>query len=73
MTAKNSLVVKYKDMNRIVRGLQFTSFVVQNYRLVKDLLGLGLNMASATAGPPQMPKDFLSFQDEECVKTISAC
>ena len=43
---------------------------------VMELLGLGLNRASEMAGPPQMPDDFLSFQDvdtEECVKTISAC
>ena len=28
-----------------------------------ELLGLGLNRASEMAGPPQMPDDFLSFQD----------
>ena len=68
MTAKNSVVVNYKDMNHtnsygIVRGLQFASFVVQYYGLVMDLLSLGLNRASEMAGPPRMPKNFLSFQD----------
>lgn len=28
-----------------------------------DLLVLGLHRASEMAGPPQMPNDFLSFQD----------
>ena len=46
----------------IVRGLQFSSFIVQYYGLVNDLLVLGLNRASEMAGPPQMPNDFLSFQ-----------
>ena len=68
MTAKNNVVVNYKDMNHtnsygIVRGLQFSSFIVQYYGLVMDLLVLGLNRASEMAGPPQMPNDFLSFQD----------
>ena len=67
MTAKNNVVVNYKDMNHtnsygIVRGLQFASFVVQYYGLVMDLLALGLNRASEMVGPPQMPNDFLSFQ-----------
>ena len=39
MTAKNNVVVNYKDMNHtnsygIVRGLQFASFIVQYYGLV---------------------------------------
>ena len=58
----------YKDMNHtnsygIIRGLQFSSFVVQYFGLVNDLLILGLNRAAEMAGPPQMPNDFLSFQD----------
>lgn len=47
----------------IVRGLQFSSFIVQYYGLVLDLLVLGLQRASEMAGPPQMPNDFLTFQD----------
>lgn len=47
----------------IIRGLQFASFIVQYYGLVMDLLVLGLHRASEMAGPPQMPNDFLSFQD----------
>lgn len=68
MTAKNNVVINYKDMNHtnsygIIRGLQFASFVVQFYGLVLDLLVLGLNRASAIAGPPQCPNDFLTYQD----------
>ncbi len=47
----------------MIRGLQFSSFIVQYYGLVLDLLVLGLQRASEMAGPPQMPNDFLSFQD----------
>ncbi|ELT98780.1 hypothetical protein CAPTEDRAFT_151544 [Capitella teleta] len=68
MTAKNNVVINYKDMNHtnsygIIRGLQFASFVVQYYGLVMDLLVLGLQRGSEMAGPPQMPNDFLTFQD----------
>ena len=57
-----------QDMNHtnsygIIRGLQFASFIVQYYGLVLDLLVLGLQRASEMTGPPQMPNDFLSFQD----------
>lgn len=46
MTAKNNVVINYKDMNHtnsygIIRGLQFASFVAQYYGLVLDLLVLG--------------------------------
>jgi len=47
----------------IIRGLQFASFIVQYYGLVLDLLVLGLQRASEMTGPPQVPNDFLSFQD----------
>ncbi|KAH1004184.1 hypothetical protein HUJ04_003975 [Dendroctonus ponderosae] len=68
MTAKNNVVIHYKDMNHtnsygIIRGLQFASFITQYYGLVLDLLILGLQRASEMAGPPQMPNDFLTFQD----------
>ncbi|CAK9297987.1 unnamed protein product [Gordionus sp. m RMFG-2023] len=68
MTAKNNIVINYKDMNHtnsygIIRGLQFSSFMTQYYGLVMDLLILGLHRASEMAGPPQMPNDFLTFQD----------
>ena len=33
------------------------------YGLVLDLLVLGLQRASEMTGPPQMPNDFLTFQD----------
>ena len=59
-----------QDMNHtnsygIIRGLQFASFIVQYYGLVLDLLVLGLQRASEMAGPPQIPNDFLTFQDVE--------
>jgi pre-mRNA-processing factor 8 len=68
MTAKNNVVLNYKDMNHtnsygLVRGLQFASFVFQFYALVLDLLVLGLTRASEIAGPPEMPNDFLTFKD----------
>ena len=68
MTAKNNVVINYKDMNHtnsygIIRGLQFASFIVQYYGLVLDLLVLGLQRASEIARLPQMPNDFLTFQD----------
>lgn len=67
MTAKNNVVINFKDMNHtnsygIVRGLQFASFIVQYYGLVLDLLLLGLQRSSDMAGPPQMPNDFLAYQ-----------
>uniref|UniRef100_A0A0M3HZ85 MPN domain-containing protein n=1 Tax=Ascaris lumbricoides TaxID=6252 RepID=A0A0M3HZ85_ASCLU len=68
MTAKNNVLINYKDMNHtnsfgIIRGLQFASFVVQYYGLVLDLLVLGLRRASEIAGPPQCPNEFLTYQD----------
>ncbi|KAA0198542.1 Pre-mRNA-processing-splicing factor [Fasciolopsis buskii] len=68
MTAKNNVVINYKDMNHtnsygIIRGLQFASFITQYYGLVLDLLVLGLERAAEMSGPPQMPNDFLQFQD----------
>lgn len=70
MTAKNNIVLAYKDMmhtNRIglIRGLQFASFLVQYYGLMLDLLVLGLNRASEIAGPHNRPNDFLTFADED--------
>lgn len=68
MTAKNNVVISYKDMSHtngygLIRGLQFSSFIVQYYGLILDLLLLGLTRASELAGPPQMPNDFLTFRD----------
>ena len=68
MTAKNNVVISYKDMSHtnsygLIRGLQFASFIVQYYGLVLDLLVLGLTRASELAGPPQCPNDFLVYRD----------
>ena len=43
--------------------MQFASFIVQYYGLVLDLLVLGLQRASEMAVPPQLPNDFLTYQD----------
>lgn len=68
VTAKNNVVLSYKDMSHtnsygLIRGLQFASFVVQYYGLVLDLLLLGLTRASEIAGPPQMPNEFITYAD----------
>ena len=70
MTAKNNIVINYKDMNHtnsygVIRGLQFASFIVQFYSLVLDLLVLGLHRAAEMAGPSQSPNEFLTYQDNE--------
>lgn len=69
MTAKNNVVISYKDMSHtngygLIRGLQFSSFIMQYYGLILDLLLLGLTRASELAGPPQMPNEFLTFRGE---------
>ena len=66
MTAKNNVLLNYKDMNHLnsyglIRGLQFASFIFQYYGLVLDLLVLGLTRASEIAGAPMKPNDFLAF------------
>mmetsp|Transcript_8378 Transcript_8378/g.30995 ORF Transcript_8378/g.30995 Transcript_8378/m.30995 type:complete len:2367 (-) Transcript_8378:8-7108(-) len=70
MTSKNNVMISYKDMSHtnhygLLRGLQFAPFITQYYGLMLDLLVLDLERASELAGPPQMPNDFLSFQDQE--------
>ncbi|ORY80504.1 PRP8 premRNA processing factor 8-like protein putative [Protomyces lactucae-debilis] len=67
-TAKNNIVLTYKDMSHtnsygLIRGLQFSSFIVQYYGLILDILMLGLHRATEIAGPPNMPNDFLQFKD----------
>ncbi|CEP01163.1 unnamed protein product (mitochondrion) [Plasmodiophora brassicae] len=66
MTAKNNVVLVYKDMSHtnsygLIRGLQFSSFIAQFYGLVLDLLVLGLTRASDIAGPPGAPNEFLTY------------
>ncbi|KAJ1868438.1 hypothetical protein LPJ78_000186 [Coemansia sp. RSA 989] len=70
MTAKNNVVLSFKDMNHVnayglLRGLQFAPFVFQYYGMIVDLLILGLQRASEMAGAPTMPNDFLQFRDPE--------
>ena len=73
MTAKNNVVLNFKDMNHtnsygLIRGLQFASFLTQYYGLVLDLLLLGLNRATDIAGPPNIPNEFGNFESEEVEK-----
>ncbi len=68
MTAKNNIVINYKDMNHtnaygLIHGLQFTSFIFQYYGLMLDLCVLGLSRASELAGPPTAPNEFMTFKD----------
>jgi len=68
VTAKNNVSVSYKDMMHVnsygvIRGLQFSSFVMQFHGLLIDLLILGLRRANEMAGPPTMPHDFLEFRN----------
>jgi len=67
MTAKNSVIINFKDMNHtnfngIIQGLQFTSFIFQFYGLILDLLILGMNRASEIAGPPNDPNEFMLYK-----------
>ncbi|KAJ2724945.1 Pre-mRNA-processing-splicing factor 8 [Coemansia sp. Benny D115] len=73
MTAKNNVVISFKDMNHVnsyglIRGLQFAPFIFQYYGMIIDLLLLGLQRASEIAGPPTQPNDFLQFKDVETEK-----
>jgi len=68
MTAKNNIQLSFKDMTHtnsygLIRGLQFSSFIVQYYGLLLDVLLLSLERASEVAGPPELPNDFLTFRD----------
>lgn len=68
LTAKYNVMVSFKDMSHtnsygIIRGMQFSSFVMQYHGLLLDLLTLGLQRASELAGPLTMPNDFLSFEN----------
>lgn len=70
MTAKNNVTISFKDMMHtnsygLIRGLAFSSFIVQYYGLILDLLLLGLTRASEIAGPPQRPNEYLAFSDIE--------
>ncbi|GER42713.1 pre-mRNA-processing-splicing factor 8 [Striga asiatica] len=65
---KIDLTLLNRDMSHtnsygLIRGLQFSSFIVQYYGLVFDLLLLGLTRASEIAGPPQMPNEFITYHD----------
>ncbi|CAD8150018.1 unnamed protein product [Paramecium pentaurelia] len=68
MTAKNNVVITYKDMNHtnvhgVLHGIQFTSFIMQFYGMVLDLLILGLNRAQDLAGPYNNPHEFMTYSN----------
>ena len=70
MTAKNNVELTYKDMSHVnqyglIRGLQFSSFLLQYYGLSVDLLLLGFERASDLAGPAVQPNEFLEFASVE--------
>jgi pre-mRNA-processing factor 8 len=70
MTAKNNIVLNFKDMNHtnsygLIRGLSFAPFIYQYYGLVLDLLMLGLRRASDIAGPPEVPNSFLTYRERD--------
>mmetsp|Transcript_37703 Transcript_37703/g.33722 ORF Transcript_37703/g.33722 Transcript_37703/m.33722 type:complete len:385 (+) Transcript_37703:351-1505(+) len=73
MTAKNNVVMNYKDMNHtnnygLIHGLQFMSFIFQYYSLILDLLVLGLQRASDIAGPSSDENEFMTFKSTEIEK-----
>ncbi|VEU19289.1 DEKNAAC100659 [Brettanomyces naardenensis] len=70
ITAKNNVALSYKDMSHVnqyglLRGLQFSSFVMQYYGLAMDLLILGLDRASEIAGDVSEPNEFMEFENTE--------
>ncbi len=48
----------------LIRGFQFSAFVFHYYRLVLDLLILGLQRASQMAGTPQMSLQYRNSATE---------
>lgn len=68
MTTKNNINLSFKDMNHtnnygLIRGLQFSSFLVQYYGLIVDLMILGLERANELAGDES--GIFMNFKDKE--------
>ena len=70
LTCKNNVVLNFKDMNHtnsygLLHGLQFSSFLLQFWGLLVDLLLVGIDRAAELAGPPFAPHDFMSFASPE--------
>jgi pre-mRNA-processing factor 8 len=71
MVAKNNVYdINYKDMAHtnkygLIRALQFASFIVQYYGLALDLMVLGSRRANQMAGLPDLPNDFLTYENVE--------
>ncbi|KAL7718050.1 Pre-mRNA-processing-splicing factor [Entamoeba marina] len=69
ITAKNNVTIAYKDMMHVnsyglLHGLAFSSFVIQYYGLVLDLLLLGPRRALEIAGTATSPNDYLTFKNK---------
>ncbi|ELP90364.1 pre-mRNA-processing-splicing factor, putative [Entamoeba invadens IP1] len=67
ITAKNNVTIAYKDMMHVnsyglLHGLAFSSFVIQYYGLVLDILLLGPKRAMEIAGSASAPNDYLTFK-----------
>ncbi|KAI8869851.1 pre-mRNA-processing-splicing factor 8 [Ramicandelaber brevisporus] len=71
MTAKNNVKIQFMDMEHtnhygLIKGLQFSGFLMQYYGLVIDLLLLGIPRAMDLAGPVERPHTELGqFQSKE--------
>ena len=61
------MTLSYKDMSHtncygMLRGLQFSSFIVQYYGLMMDLLLLGIDRANQLAGPHSFPNELFRHE-----------
>ncbi|EDR30125.1 pre-mRNA-processing-splicing factor, putative [Entamoeba dispar SAW760] len=70
ITAKNNITLAYKDMMHVnsyglIEGLAFSSFVIQYYGLILDILLLGPRRALEIAGTSNQPNDYLTFKTKE--------
>ena len=73
LTSKNNITLTYKDMSHsnsygLLHGLQFSSFLIQFWGLIIDLMLLGLSRASDIAGPADIPNDFFSYTTKDVEK-----
>lgn len=69
MTAKNNVIVNFKDMTYLnkcglIKGVHFSSFLFQYLGLVCDLMLLGNERAAAIAGPPSKPNNFMDSKSD---------
>lgn len=72
--AKMNVAINFKDMSHdnnfgLIRGYQFSAWVVQYYGLMIDLLLLGIPRAQELAGNIKSPNVFMQFEDENIEKS----